>query len=382
MATTMRRTDTDLIRRIGTLPPANDDFFQLVRLLERLSRAHTGDGRVVPVGRDGPPGAEALRFHAVHGSGFPGQAVASIKAEPRPQQRRTDSLNGPSGQHIRPGPEPGPEPDLKPGPGTGTGPDVRFRVAVTFMGLTGPSGVLPNHYSALVQQRLKQRDTAFADFLDLFNHRLISLYYRAWAKYRLVMGEETSESTPDGNPYTRTLQGLSGHGGHDGEGGQQTRLYYAGHFSRRIRTAKTLEALIRDFLKHPVRLQGFVGQWLCIRPADRLRLGGKGSGSNNRLGDGILTGSRVWDIQSKCRIHIGPITAAEHLALLPDTPRLQALKRLIQAYAPGHLDMELRLEIRERRPTDRPQLGCGLRNGWTTWLQSGPPRTRFATMRL
>jgi len=55
-------------------------------------------------------------------------------------------------------------------------------VRVTFMGLYGVESPLPTHYiDDITQQR--EGYEATADFLDIFNHRLIAQYYRIWRKY-------------------------------------------------------------------------------------------------------------------------------------------------------------------------------------------------------
>src|SRR5690625_3644103 len=174
MATTQRQTDTTLVvdRAIDT-QQRKDDFFQLVRVLERASQFFSEDDDAGLVGSDSPPQAEPVRFHTAHGLAFPARSVERV-------WRESESVN-----------------------------PLRHGMAVTFMGLTGPSGTLPSHYSTLVQARLKQRDTALADFLDLFNHRLLSLYYRAWAKYRPTLQHEDAAQTGHTPALTRVLQALT-----------------------------------------------------------------------------------------------------------------------------------------------------------------------------
>src|SRR5690606_19919489 len=127
-----------------------------------------------------------------------------------------------------------------------------------------------------------QRDSALADFLDLFNHRLLSLFYRAWAKYRMAL---QFEEDPQHNPFTQALQALAGQ--HQSIR-FEPRLYYAGHFARFTRSASNLERLLGDFLVAPVRIEPFIGQWIPIREEHRLRIGSGERGRNNKLGEGVM----------------------------------------------------------------------------------------------
>ncbi|MGC2662230.1 MAG: type VI secretion system baseplate subunit TssG, partial [Bryobacteraceae bacterium] len=64
---------------------------------------------------------------------------------------------------------------------------------VNFMGTVGPLGILPVYYTELVAARVFYRDRTLRDFLDLFHHRIISLFYLAWQKYRFIVGFEQGE---------------------------------------------------------------------------------------------------------------------------------------------------------------------------------------------
>ena len=122
------------------------DFFQAVRLLERLYPDRE------PVGREAHPSREVARFGARVTLEFPASQIQEIMP--------ADDESGPS------------------------------RMTVNFMGLTGPLGVLPHSYTQLLFQRLLQKDFTLRDFFDLFNHRAISLFFRAWEKYHFPIAYE------------------------------------------------------------------------------------------------------------------------------------------------------------------------------------------------
>ena len=128
-------------------------------------------------------------------------------------------------------------------------------MVVTFFGLTGPSGVLPRHYTELLIQRIRDRDYSLRDFLDLFHHRLISLFYRAWEKYRLPINYERSQlDEPLGElePITLGLYCLVGMGTPGLRGrleiSDESFLHYSGHFAHFPRSALALECLLRRLL--------------------------------------------------------------------------------------------------------------------------------------
>lgn len=339
MAATDRQTNHTLTAEWRELLRDQDHFFEFVRVLETLARQSRDEKRGVGVGLDGPPEREAVRFSGTQHMNFPPGAVAEVKPSADANSTRTD-------------------------------------INVNFMGLTGPSGALPSHYGRMVQNRLRQKDNALADFFNLFNHRLISLYYRAWAKYRPVIGME--ESAPQQDAFTQVVAALAGN---QACGGFESRLYYGGHFAREIRTAATLENLLRDHLDQPVRVNSMVGQWLYLEADDRVKLGSGKRGANNHLGSGLLLGRRCWDIQGRLRIHIGPMSHARHEQLQPGNPAFRELKRLILAYVPTHIDVELSFHIADRGQA-RARLARGMKLGRNSWLQAGQQQQRVARIRL
>lgn len=335
MATPQRQTDITLMEHVAASRFADgDNFFELVRLLERVARARDDNTGALP-GHDGPPASEPARFHASQHTAFPGTAIERIRARP--------------------------------------GSDTCVDIDVTFFGLTGPTGVLPAHYGNLIQARLKQRDSALADFLDMFNHRLIGLYYRSWSKYRPAIQHE---SDPENNGFSRALRALVGQ--HPSQR-FDARLFYGGHFSRYTRSASNLERLLCDFLDATVRIDAFLGQWIPIAKDDRLRIGTGHHGRNNRLGEGVMAGTRAWDTQSKFSIRIGPITDARYMQYMPGGTYFDTLRRLVEEYAPQHLDIELTYLVRGEQLRT---LGSRLQLGLNVWLQRDTRPTRTARIQL
>jgi len=353
--------------------PYEFDFFQAVWLLERLQ-----PGRAT-VGRQGSPDSETVHFAAHPSLSFPPSSVC----------------------------------DLEYDPDTGVP-----RMVVAFMGLTGPAGALPRHYSELLlrverEARSPERH-ALRDWFDLFNHRLVSLFFRAWEKYRFYVAAARGEwrrPTPDlfteglfsligmGLPSLRGKLSVWQRGGEAGDDRSaqpstwslQARklasiedlalLYYSGLFIQRPRTATNLQALVSDYFQLPAQVLQFQGQWLQLDAANQSRLGGPGS--NSQLGVNAVVGQRVWDVQSKFRICIGPLDYQQFVEFLPDwsasstSKALFLLSHLVRLYVGPEYDFDVQVMLKADQVPSLvldSKAEIGPRLGWNTWLCSEPPK--------
>ncbi len=299
--------------------PGRFDFFQAVRLLERLDNLQHTDARPRahrPVGYDSLPEGEFVTFSATPSLRFPATLIREIKWLDRDGQLKPD-------------------------------------MAVTFMGLTGPSGVLPYHYTELLIQRRRLRDHALRAFLDLFNHRIISFFYRAWEKYRFPFTWERSQRRPEfEDRFTETVFALTGLGmaglRQRTALADETVLQHAGYFVRTVHSAHALEGLLESYLGLPVAVQQFAGRWLYLETNDRTRLPGPDcpSGQHQRLGKTATLGSAVFDAQSKFRVKVGPTPYPRFQALSPGGVELQRLVQLTRlAVGPG-IDFDVQVVLR------------------------------------
>jgi len=326
MATPSRREEPSLDKLLFD-EPYRFDFFQAVRLLARLRPE-----RAV-VGREGPADKEVVRFQAFLSMCFPASSIQSLEyAE-----------------------EPAHPPEM----------------TVNFMGMTGPSGVLPHVYTELLIERSKQGDRSLASFLDLINHRLISLFYRAWEKHHFIVARERGED----EPLARHLFRLMGFGTpallnrHDFP--DAALLPYAGYFARRVRPAVGLESLLTDYFGLPIRVEQFVGRWLQLGLEDRSKIGA--SGRNNGLGTSLLLGSRVWDVQGKIRIKVGPLSLASFQSLQPDTPGFRALTQFVRLYVDMEFEFDVQLILKaEDVPPCQLSAQQGARLGRSAWSRANP----------
>ena len=82
------------------------------------------------------------------------------------------------------------------------------RLLVRLFGLLGPNGPLPLHLTEYAQERLrKHKDPSFVRFLDIFHHRMLSLFYRAWANNEPTVSFDRPESDRFAD-YVGSLEGI------------------------------------------------------------------------------------------------------------------------------------------------------------------------------
>lgn len=248
------------------------------------------------------------------------------------------------------------------------------RMAVNFMGLTGPNGVLPHRYTLQVAERSRARDHAMRDFLDIFHHRLLSLFQLAWEKHRFAIAYER-----DGQDHlSRHLLDLVG----VGTGGLAERLgipsesllLYAGLLSPRPRPAIALEQLLGDYFGVTVEVEQFVGGWYAIDQSAQCNLGDESMGAAP-LGAGAVVGDEIWEQQSRARVRIGPLTRAQYEDFLPTGSAHAPLRSLVRFFTSDEVEIEIQLVLR-RDEVPPCVLGADEASGpspplgWCTWLRS------------
>jgi type VI secretion system protein ImpH len=243
---------------------------------------------------------------------------------------------------------------------------------VNFMGLHGPLGVLPRAYCELVNQRLRERDHTLADFLDLFNHRMVSLFYQAWEKYRFEIAYERGARDRFSH-YILALLGLATPGLQNRqEVADDSLVFYGGLLSMHSRSATGLRQVLWDYFNVPVEIEQFVGAWYPVEPESQCALGETG-GYSEQLGFGAVVGDEIWDQQSRVRIQLGPLTLEQYRDFLPGRPGYHKLQAFTRFYAGGEYDMEVQLILRrEDVPACELQSpdGDGPQLGWTSWVKS------------
>lgn len=261
--------------------------------------------------------------------------------------------------------------------------DGPHRLTVRMFGLFGPNGPLPLHLTTYAYQRVvNARDGALVRFIDLFcHHRFLSYFYRAWAQAQPHVHYDRPEEDRFGR-FVSALFGMSSDALlHRHAFPDDAARFYAGTLSRRVKNATGLEAILGDYFKVPAHIEQFVGHWIPLAPAERTSLGRHDA----PLGGGATAGTRVWDVQHKIRVHLGPLTLSRYMEFLPpdrdrtpgqDPGPLRHLVDWIRIYLSFELKWDLCLTLMASE-VPRLQLGRGQRLGWTTWL--GSVRAALAT---
>lgn len=339
MAPEGRRSLPDLsaaVRAAG----ARFEFVQALRLLEDEAAAA---GRK-PLGLDEPPREEAAHLAVTHSLAFAPSSVHSVSGE------------------------------------SGATP----RVTTAFLGLTGPAGALPQHYTEQVAARQADRDRALAAFLDLLHHRALSFYYRASRKYRAPLSHEHAWRWPGArDTFQQILAALVGRGTPSLDGFERLTdrawLRCSGVMARRARTAAELEAILSDFLDLAVTVRPFVGRWLSIPREVRAALPTRATPPEERqsLAAGAALGRRVWDVQSRVEIEIGPMNRARFLELRRDGELFRRLRSITRALLDDTLEFDIVLLLAPGENLETPMGAHGAaeaRLGWTTFTRADPRR--------
>ena len=244
------------------------------------------------------------------------------------------------------------------------------RLMVNFLGLLGPQGPLPLHITDYVHDReLNHDDHTLARFFDIFNHRMISLFYRAWACNR----QTVSHDRPDEDRFSAYIGSLIGIGNDSlrsrDEVPDAAKLHFSGHLACQTRHAEGLRTILENYFGIKTFIEEFIGQWIALPEAYKCRLGQ--SPDTATVGINAVVGSRVWDCQQKFRIVMGPMNLSDYERMLPGNHSFAALKAWVRNYVGDELSWELQL-ILKAGEVPAVRLGEAGRLGWTTWLQSGP----------
>lgn len=326
--------------------PESFSFLQILRLLELHQQSRkpkqassNQKTRVMPGVDFRPPSQEPVRLRGQHSLEFPASEVEQLTQE-----------------------------------------GERWNLQANFIGLDGALGPLPYHYTELLLERQKAKDPALLQFLDLFNHRTASLFWRAASKYKLPLEFERARGhRADGKTVDRhteillSLIGLSPRLLQDDSAlPSEALIYYGGLLSQKVKTASNLRQIIGGNFDVPVSIEEFAGTWCEVLPSMRCRLPTleQPSGQNNCLGRTTLVGQKSWLAQNKVNIKLGPLSREQYQRFTPGSQTLQSLIELSSLYLGAENQFDLKLKVKAEAMPRTLRLGTGqpYRLGWDSRL--------------
>jgi len=216
------------------------------------------------------------------------------------------------------------------------------RMFVNFLGLLGTNGPMPLLITEYVYDRLhNQKDKTLASFLNIFNHRMISLFYRAWACNQQSVSHDRTEEDRFAI-YIGSLFGI----GEDSFRNRDAipdvgKLHYSGRLVCQAKNAEGLREILQDYFGIAVCIEQFIGQWIDIPQEHYCRLGE--SVENAKLGSTLVIGSRFWECQQKFRIKFGPMHFSEYQRMLPGGDSIRRLTAWVKNYVGDELSWEIQL---------------------------------------
>lgn len=236
------------------------------------------------------------------------------------------------------------------------------------IGLLGPQGPMPLHLTEYTHERvLNFHDQTFACFLDIFHHRILSMFYRTWAQAQPTVSFDRQDEDRFSD-YLASVFGLGFASLEDrDEMPDLAKLYFAGRLSAQTKCPEGLVAILKHIMRLPVVIHEFFAHWMVIPHEYRWHLGT--DDARGALGVSATVGERVWDCQSRFRIVMGPMGFRDYVCLLPKGDSLQRLVDVVRNYVGDEISWDVQLVL-NRDEVPPLTLGVMGRLGWTTWLGS------------
>ena len=239
-------------------------------------------------------------------------------------------------------------------------------VSILSYGLFGPNGPLPLHLTEYVRERIvHHRDHTLSAFADIFHHRLIALFYRAWADAQSTVSLDRPEEN-----FSRHIASLINQG-HESLKQRDSimdhaKYFFAGHLVRQTRNPEGIIQILKTFFNIQVSLKEFVPQWIALHPSQQLGLNG-----SMGLGQDTILGSSVRDAQHKFRLSLGPLTRQQFDEFMPGTRKAKQLTHWLRHYVGIELNWDAILvlkkdDVKGIRLGQKAPLGLG------SWMGNRP----------
>jgi type VI secretion system protein ImpH len=241
--------------------------------------------------------------------------------------------------------------------------DKPLKVFVKYLGLLGPQGALPLATTEEAYHYLLTQDDAFPRFLDLFNHRFIQLFFRAWADARPI----AQHDRPDADRFVAYIGSAIGLGSKPYQDldslPDAAKLGFAGLIGAQAKCASRLAGAVCGLFRVRAEVEEFVGSRLMIEASERTILGDR----YNRLGEDALLGRTVFSVQDKIRLRIFTKNLAQYIRFLPTGDLCEPLADLVFFYNGEQLDWDVELAI-PSGAAEPIRIGKFGQLGWTSWM--------------
>lgn len=255
----------------------------------------------------------------------------------------------------------------------------RLKIRLFGLGMLGPNGPLPIHVTEIARDRKESRhDSTLVDFLDIFHHRYLTLFYRAWSSAQAAAGLDR----PDDERFSFYVASLFGQKPDEIAKGKlpgHARMAASTHLVREARNPDGLRATLAQFFGAQVIIDEYVWQWIEVEPTEQSKLGTPGAPSV--MGDGAMLGERVPDRQHKFRIVVGPLELDQYLRFTPQGADLPVLVEWVRAFVGYEFAWELELRIKAHSAPPAA-IGGSERLGWSGWLGRSPVDAPITGMRF
>lgn len=249
--------------------------------------------------------------------------------------------------------------------------DGKVEVDLFSLGIWGPQGAMPLHFSEQAYAWSEHQDRTLTNFVNIFHHRALSLFYRAWfiSQDTASLDRKTDERFAF---YTGSLAGLDPKDITDSLLPVHPRLASTSHLIREARSPEGLVGALTYYFDIPVRIEEYVEQWVYLDKNEQSSLGD--FSSSVLLGDGAILGNAIQDKQHKFRLVLGPLSFRQYVLFSPWGNDLPILREWVRNFIGFEYAWDVQLilaadEMPEATLDGTHQLG------YASWLERNGNRT-------
>lgn len=224
---------------------------------------------------------------------------------------------------------------------------------------------MPLHLSELAYSRYEQHDHTLIDFVDIFHHRALSLFYRAW-----FLSQDTASLDRKDDEhfsfYVGSLVGLDPAELDPEPLPVHVRLASSAHLVREARNPDGLLGAMQYYFDVPVRMKEFELQWFFLDSKDQTALGDDRYAS--LLGDGAILGDTVLDRQHKFKLLMGPLPLSQYMLFSPWGRDMAVLRELVRSFIGFEYAWDVQLVLASDQ-VPRATLDGNHQLGYASWLE-------------